>query len=112
MLRFGAFSLPVDSVCVVHMGRDQLDFFQDDSEADLFGPDYEPPVYHADPDEVRAELNRILGEARAANTVPWDAPKTRLYQTIFPQMSQWLPEEEGQQLCFAFEAELERLKAA
>jgi hypothetical protein len=31
---------------------------------------------------------------------------------IFPQMSLWLPEEEGAQLRLAFEKEMERLKAA
>lgn len=35
-----------------------------------------------------------------------------LYRTIFPQMTNWLPENEGAQLRFEFEAELERLKAA
>jgi hypothetical protein len=94
------------------MSKHQLDFFQDDDEPDLFGPDYAPPVYHADPDDVRAELQKILAEARAAETLPWEPTKVRLYRTIFPQMSLWLPEEEGAQLCFAFEAELERLKAA
>ncbi len=29
-----------------------------------------------------------------------------LYQTIFPQMTNWLPEEEGAQLRFEFEAEV------
>ena len=93
------------------MSKHQLDFFQDD-EPDLFGPDYEPPVYRADPDDVRAELQKILAEVRAADMLPWDATRVRLYRTIFPQMSLWLPQEEGAQLCFAFEAELERLKAA
>ena len=34
------------------------------------------------------------------------------YRTIFPQMTNWLPEEEGAQLRFEFEAELARLEAA
>jgi hypothetical protein len=84
---------------------------------DLFLPDdpdldRPPVVYRADPDEVRADLHRILAEARAAKTLPWDEDKTSLYQVIFPQMSRWLPEEEAAQLCFEFEAELARLKAA
>ncbi len=37
---------------------------------------------------------------------------TALYRTIFPQMTNCLPEEEGAQLRFDFEAELARLKAA
>lgn len=74
--------------------------------------DFETPVYEADPDEVRAELLKILAEARAAKTMPWDASKVSLYRTIFPQMANWLPEEERAQLCFEFETQMERLKAA
>ena len=70
------------------------------------------PEYRADPDTVRQELYRLLAEARAAQTMPWDAKRARLYRTIFPQMTNWLPEEEGAQLRFEFEAELMRLKAA
>jgi hypothetical protein len=79
---------------------------------DPAGEDFETPVYHADPDKVRAELNRILTEARAAQTMPWDARKAALYRLIFPQMSNALPEEEGAQLRFEFETELTRLEAA
>ncbi len=81
-------------------------------QADQSGDDFETPEYHADPEKVREELNRILAEARAARTMPWDAKRAALYQTIFPQMTNWLPEDEGAQLRFEFEAELERLKAA
>jgi hypothetical protein len=35
-----------------------------------------------------------------------------LYRTIFPQMTNWLPEDEGAQLRFEVESELARLKAA
>ena len=89
-------------------------------QGDLFGhegPDpsddeFETPVYHADPDKVRDELNRILSEMRAAEAMPWDEKRAALYRTIFPQMTGCLPEEEGTQLRFQFESELERLKAA
>jgi hypothetical protein len=52
----------------------------------------------------------MLAEARATKTLP--AKTVCLYQTIFPQMSKWLPDDEAAQLCFEFEAELARLKAA
>ena len=35
-----------------------------------------------------------------------------LYRTIFPQMTNWLPEEEAAQLRFAFDTEMARLEAA
>jgi hypothetical protein len=49
---------------------------------------------------------------RAADAMPWDEKRTALYRTVFPQMTNWLPEEEGAQLRFQFEEELARLKAA
>jgi hypothetical protein len=80
-------------------------------QADLFGgPDV--PAYRPDPDKVRARLHKILAEARAAKILPWEPSTVSLYQTIFPQMTNYLPDEEGAQLRFEFETELERLKAA
>jgi hypothetical protein len=90
----------------------QGDLFQEDEQADLFGDDSPTPEYRADPDTVRQELYKILAEARAAQTIPWDAKRAMLYRTIFPQMTNWLPEEEGAQLRFEFEMELARLEAA
>lgn len=86
-------------------------------QGDLFGheaadEDAETPEYHADPEKVREELHRILAEARSAKTLPWEPAKERLYRTIFPQMTNWLPEDEGEQLRFEFETELARLKVA
>jgi len=90
----------------------QRDLFQADEQADLFGEDQPTPEYRADPDAVRQELYRILAEARAAQTIPWDAKRAALYRTIFPQMTNWLPADEGAQLRFAFATELARLEAA
>ena len=59
-----------------------------------------------------AELQAILAQMRAAKSMPWDDDRTALYRTIFPQMTNCLPEYEGAQLRFDFEAELARLKAA
>lgn len=61
---------------------------------------------------MRAKLQQILAEARAATAVPWDADRLLVYRTIFPHMTHWLPDEEAAQLRFDFEAELARLKAA
>ena len=89
----------------------QGDLFGHDERRELFD-DQPTPVYRADPDEVRAELYEILAEARVAQKMPWDARRTVLYRTIFPQMTNWLPEEEAAQLRFEFETELARLEAA
>jgi hypothetical protein len=89
-------------------------------QGDLFGnqpanqsdEDFETPEYHADPDKVREELGKILAEMRDAQSMPWDDKRAALYRTIFPQMTNWLPEDEGAQLRFQFEEELARLEAA
>jgi hypothetical protein len=86
------------------------DFFEPERQPDLFG-DSRPPAYRPDPDKVRSRLYKILGEARAAGSVPWEPTRTSLYRTIFPQMTLWLPEDEGAQLRLEFEAELVRLAA-
>jgi hypothetical protein len=88
----------------------QPDLFQPD-DPDQF-VDQPPRAYTADPDEVRADLHKMLAEARAAKTLTWPPKTVSLYQTIFPQMSKWLPEDEAAQLRLEFEAELARLTAA
>jgi hypothetical protein len=90
----------------------QSDLFQQDEQSDLFGEDTPTTEYRADPESVRAELYKILAEARAAQKLPWEPKTALLYRTIFPQMTNWLPDEEGAQLRFEFEAEIRRLEAA
>lgn len=91
--------------------RNQLDLFGAD-EPELFDEDAPTVYYHGDPERVRARIHRLIAEARAADRLPWDDDDVRLYRKIVPQMVRWLPEEEAAQLCFEFEAEMERLKAA
>jgi hypothetical protein len=90
----------------------QRDLFQDAEQSDLFGEDAPTPEYRPDPESVRAELYKILAEARAAQKLPWEPKTALLYRTIFPQMTNWLPDHEGAQLRFQFETELTRLEAA
>ena len=42
----------------------------------------------------------------------WDARRTLYWRTVFPQMTNWLPDEEAAQLRFEFETEIRRLEAA
>jgi hypothetical protein len=88
--------------------RTHLDLFE--TQAELFDEGAETPTFRPDMDSVRSELQRILAETRAADSLP--RAQLALYQTIFPQMTLWLPEDEAAQLRFEFEAEMERLKAA
>ena len=87
--------------------NDQPDLFRHDEQSDA-----PTPEYRADPDSVRAELHKILAEARAAQKLPWEPRTVLLYRTIFPQMTNWLPDEEGAQLRFEFEMEMRRFEAA
>ena len=90
---------------------DDPDDPQAEMQPDLFGA--EPvPAYRPDPEKVRSRLHKILAEARAAQKLPWEPTTVSLYRTIFPQMTQWLPEEEGAQLRFEFDSELARLEKA
>ncbi|MGJ0397075.1 MAG: hypothetical protein ACR65U_12695 [Methylocystis sp.] len=56
---------------------------------------------------------RPSGAVRASKKgSPWPPETTRLNRLIFPQMANWLPESERDQLRFEFEAELKRLNLA
>jgi len=91
---------------------DDPDFIEEEAQPDLFGAEAAPVAYRPDPDKVRRRLEKILAEARAAQKLPWEPTTVSLYRTIFPQMTNWLPEKEGAQLRFEFETELARLEAA
>jgi hypothetical protein len=91
--------------------QDQLDLFGE-YQPELPGVDRTAAGYRADPDEVRAELLRVLAQVQAARSFPWDARRTLYWRTVFPQMTNWLPDAEAVQLRFEFETEIRRLEAA
>ena len=70
------------------------------------------PPYKPDLDDVRRRLGRIIGEARAAKTLPWNEDRLAVYRAIVPHMTGWLPEDEGARLRQEFATELARLEAA
>ena len=82
------------------------------SQGDLFAgePARNTGIGVADPDQIRARLYKLLAEVRGAESKsPWNERTTRMNQTIFPQMANWLPAEEAEQLRLEFRAEMERL---
>jgi hypothetical protein len=85
---------------------------------DLFGenqtelPGFGAAAWRPDPDKVRAELLAVLAKARAAQRFPWDPRRTLYWRTVFPQMTNWLPDEEAAQLRLEFDVEIRRLDAA
>ena len=74
----------------------------------------QPPAYRFVPDQelIRRRLQRLLAVAREAKAMPWSERDARMWQTVFPQMANWLPDDEADQLRFDFIQEIERLKAA
>jgi len=65
-----------------------------------------------DPAVIRRRLNALLDKARAASAMPWPERDARMWQTVFPNMANWLPDEEANQLRLDFAHELERLGRA
>lgn len=65
-----------------------------------------------DPDSVRRRLRALLNKAQAAERMPWPAHDARMWQTVFPNMANWLPDEEAKQLRLAFAREMDRLSRA
>jgi hypothetical protein len=66
-------------------------------------------TFTPDPDTVRRRLNALLEKARRAEIMPWSERDARMWQTIFPNMANWLPGDEADQLRFEFAHEIERL---
>ena len=70
-------------------------------------PTWKPPVI--DPDDVRRRLQKMLDKAKnSEGELPWSLETTLRNRTIFPQMANWLPHDEAEELRAAFHAELER----
>lgn len=65
-----------------------------------------------DPETIRLRLSALVERMRGAEAMPLSERDQRMWLVVFPNMSRWLPEDEAEQLCFAFEREMERLKAA
>jgi hypothetical protein len=63
-----------------------------------------------DPEAVRFKLKALLEKVRSAEKMPWSERDARMWQTVFPNMAKWLPEDEAKQLRFEFEQQMERLK--
>ena len=92
-------------------------FSHEPDQLSLFGAAEEgmqPPVrqFVADTELVRRRLHALLAKARAAAVMPWPERDARMWQAVFPQMADWLPDDEAGQLRFEFMQEIERLKAA
>lgn len=75
-------------------------------------PNPKAQTYTPDPDHIRKRLHGLLDTARSASRMPWSDRDSRMWQVVFPQMANWLPDDEANQLRFEFAQELERLRLA
>src|SRR5437588_8668421 len=97
---------------------DETDLFgHEPAQGSLFGHGedrLQVPVarYTPDPEKVRQRLILLLDKARSAEKMPWSERDARMWQIVFPNMANWLPHEEAEQLRFEFAREMERLKQA
>lgn len=65
-----------------------------------------------DPEVIRRRLVSLLEKARSSNRMPWPERDARMWQTVFPNMAKWLPQDEADQLRLEFAREMDRLKRA
>ena len=87
------------------MNNIQIDLF-----ASLPAPEQKIKV---NPAEIRARLHAMLAEIKAAPVKsPWNERVTGMNCNIFPQMANWLPADEADQLRAEFRAQLQRLAIA
>jgi hypothetical protein len=63
-------------------------------------------------DDVRRMMVELIERVRSAEAIPFDESELEKHVAMFPIMAQWLPDDEGKQLCFEFALEVERLKKA
>lgn len=68
------------------------------------------PIKHT-PETIRALIHEVLGQARAARVMPWDADDLRFNTGMFPYWAEWLKGGEGDALMAEFKAEMDRLEA-
>jgi hypothetical protein len=74
--------------------------------------DTRPDPTKVETEEIRQELSALLALAKAAHDeAPWDLRTHRYHQVVFPQMANWLPDDEAEQLCLEFAEELRRIEA-
>jgi hypothetical protein len=95
---------------------DETDLFgRSPAQASLFGAGedrLQAPQQHSIPDQetIRLRLKTLLEKAKSAEKMPWSERDARMWQTVFPNIAKWLPEEEADQLRFEFAQEMDRLK--
>ena len=67
-----------------------------------------PPGGHT-PATIRAKMEKLIAQAKAAQSAPWPKRQVRTHMVMFSYMAEWLPKEGGEQLLLEFREEMRRL---
>ena len=59
-----------------------------------------PQQLQPDPEKVRCRLRALIEIVRSADKMPWSERDARMWQIVFPNMANWLPDNEAEQLRF------------
>ena len=63
-------------------------------------------------EDVRQQMLSVIAQLRDAEAPPFEEAVMNKHIAMFPIMAQWLEGEEGQQLVFEFEVQVQRLMKA
>ena len=83
-----------------------------DTQSNLFADGrMAPSAPQSTPDSqaLRGRLGRLLETLRTSQTMPLSDRDVRMWQTVVPNMTRWLPEDEANTIRSEFDSEMERL---
>ena len=83
-----------------------------DIQSSLFGESrMTPPARSStpDPESIRKRLDRLLATLRSAEAMPFSDRDARMWATVVPNMTRWLPDAEADEIRATFSREMERL---
>jgi len=62
-----------------------------------------------DPQAIRGRLGRLLETLRESESMPLSDKDMRMWQTVVPNMTRWLPDDEADAIRSEFASEMDRL---
>jgi hypothetical protein len=62
-----------------------------------------------DPQAIRSRLGRLIETLREAESMPLSDKDMRMWQTVVPNMTRWLPDDEADAIRSEFASEMDRL---